>query len=51
MIAFTYMYQLAKFGDLMSYGSKYLLHPASSTNTHHDVTDLVKYGITKNVKT
>ena len=27
------------------------MHPASSTNTHHDVTDLVKHGMVKNTKT
>ena len=39
----AYIYQLTKFGDLVvSCGSKIYseMHPVSSTNTHHDVTDL-----------
>ena len=32
--ALIYIYQLAKFGDLISCG----------TNTHHDITDLVNQG-------
>ena len=27
------------------------MHPVSCTNTHHDITDLVNYGIVKNTKT
>ena len=27
------------------------MHPISCTNTHHDVTDLVSYGIVENTKT
>ena len=26
------------------------MHPVSSTNTHHDVTDLVNHGMAKNTK-
>ena len=33
---------MAKFGDLMSCGSK--MHPVSFTNPHHDIPDLVNHG-------
>ena len=49
IIDLVYMCQLAKFGDLMSCGSK--MHPDSCTNTHHDVTDLINHEIVKNTKT
>ena len=42
----AYIYKLAKFGDFMSCGLKVILKNASShvyTNTHHDITDLVKH--------
>ena len=48
-MALAYIYQLTKFGDLMSCGSKE--HFVSCTNTHHDVTDFVNLGIVKNTKT
>ena len=43
IIPFTYIYQLAKFGDLMSCGSKDIQNCILShvVITHHDVTDLV----------
>ena len=46
LIALANIYQLSKFGDLMS-----CVHPVSCTNTHHDVTDLVNHGMVKNTKT
>ena len=27
------------------------MHPVSCTNSHHDVTDLVNYGMVKNTET
>ena len=27
------------------------MHTVSCTNTHHDVTDLINYGVVKNIKT
>ena len=47
------MYQLAKFGYLMSYGLKDISKnaPCICTNIHHDVTYLVKYCMIKNTKT
>ena len=44
----AYIYQLTKFGYLMSSDSK--MHPVSCTNTH-DLTDLLNHGIAKNTKT
>ena len=42
-----------KFGWLISCGLKdiHKMHPLSCTNTHHDVTNLVKYWMVKNTKT
>ena len=53
VIALAYVYQLAKFGVLMSCGSKYISKnaPLSCTNTDHDVTDLVNHRMFKNTKT
>ena len=53
IIALVYIYQLAQFGDLMSWGSKDILkmHPVSCTNTHHDIIDLVNHGMVKNGET
>ena len=50
IIAFAYIYSLAKFGDLMSCGSKDILkmHPVPCINTHHDVTDLANYEMVTN---
>ena len=52
IITLTYTYQLAKFGDPMSCGSKDIFKnaPVSSNNTIHDVTDLVNHGMVKNKK-
>ena len=52
-IALAYIYQLTKFGGLMSCGSKDILkiHPVLCTNTHHDVTDLVNHERVENTKT
>ena len=49
IIALAYIYQLAKFGDLMSCGLKETLKkaPCLMYNTHHDVTDLVNHGMVK----
>ena len=51
-IALVYSYQLAKFGDFMSFGSKdvFKMHPVSCANTQHGVTDLVNHGMVKNTK-
>ena len=50
IIAFAYIYHLAKFGDLVSFGySK--IDPVLCTNTSHDVTDLANNGMIKNTKT
>ena len=48
----AYIYQLARFGDLMSCGSEdiFKMHPVSCTNTHHDVADLLNHGMVKNTK-
>ena len=46
IIALVYIYQLAKFGDLMSCGSKDIyskMHPVSCSNAYHDVTNLVNH--------
>ena len=53
IIALAYIYQLAKFGDFMSCGSKdiFKVHLISCTNTHRDVIDLVNHGMVKNAKT
>ena len=48
-----YIYQLVKFGNLMSCGSKDKfkhIHPVLCTNTHRDVTDLDNHGMVKNSK-
>ena len=47
IIGHDYIYQLTKFGDLMSCGSKIYLqmHLVSCTNTHHDVIGLVNHGM------
>ena len=44
---------MAKFGDLMSCGSKDILkkHLVPCNNTHHDVTDLANHGMAKNTET
>ena len=46
MIVLVYIYQLAKFGNLMSCGSRNIIkmHPVSCAGTH-DVTDLVNHGM------
>ena len=47
------IYQLTKSGGLMKCGSKYIFKsacPASFTNAHDDVTDMVNYGIIKNTQ-
>ena len=54
MIALVYIYQLTKFGNLMSCGSKDIhskMHPVTCTNTRHDVTDFVNHGMVKYSKT
>ena len=52
-IAHAYIYQLTKFGDLMSRDSTDLfkMHPVSCTNTHRDVTDLVNHVMVNDTKT
>ena len=50
IIALVYIYQLAKFGDFTSCGSKDM-HPVSCTNTRHDVTDSVNHRMIINTKT
>ena len=52
-ISVAYIYQLTKFGGLMSCGSEdiFKMDPVSFTNAHHDVTDLVNHGIVKHVRT
>ena len=42
------LYLLTKFGGLINCGSK--MYPASYTNTHHDVTNLVNHKMVKNTK-
>ena len=45
VIALVNIYQLAKFGEIMSFGSKDIFKNAVLyTNTNHDVTDLVNMG-------
>ena len=51
IIILAYIYQLAKFDDFMTCGSKDILHLISCTNTHCDVTDLVNHEMVKNTKT
>ena len=53
IIALIIIYQLAKFGDLMSCSSKIYskVHTVSCTNTHRDVTGFVNHGMVKNIKT
>ena len=46
-----YIYQLAKFDDLMSCGSKDIFKNAPCTSINLDVTDLVNHGMVKNRKT
>ena len=48
IIALVYIYQLAKFGDLLSCGSKDTFK--KDTNTHHDVTDLLNHRMFKNTQ-
>ena len=46
----AYIYQLTKFGDFMSCGSKDIFKNACyliCTNAHHDVTDLVNHEMLK----
>ena len=50
-IALAYIYQLAKFGVLMSCGSKDIFKNATCPMYHHEVTDLVNHGMVKNTKT
>ena len=52
IFALVYIYELAKYVDLMSCGSKDVFKKASHalTDTHHDVTDLVNRGMVKNTK-
>ena len=54
IINFGYIYQLTKFGDFMSCGSKDVFKnvPCLMYYTHRDVTDSVNHGIMfKNTKT
>ena len=45
------MYQLAEFGGLVVVQKIYSnTHPVLRTNTHHDVRDLLNYGMVKNTK-
>ena len=51
IFALVYIYQLAKFGDLMRCMSKDIFkYRLSYTNTHHDIIILVNYGLVKNRK-
>ena len=50
IIALIYIYQLDKFGDLMSSKDYSEMHPVSCTKIHHDVTDLVNQGMVENTK-
>ena len=54
-VALGYIYQLPKFDDLKSCGSKDIysnLHPASCTNNpHHNIKNLVNHMMVKNTKT
>ena len=49
IILLAYIYQLAKFGDFMIFGSKDIFKNASCL--HRDITDLVNHGMVKNTKT
>ena len=50
-IALPYIYQLTKFGGLISCGSKYIFKNAlSCTITHHNVIDLVNHMMIENTK-
>ena len=51
--ALAYIYQLAKFGDFMSCGSKDIFKnvPCLMYKSHHDVSDLVNHEIVENTKT
>ena len=53
IIALPYIYQLTRFGDFMSCGSKdnSKMHLVSCTNTHRHITDMVNHGMVKNKKT
>ena len=53
IIALAYIYQSAKFGDVISCGSKkYLkIHLAPCTNTHQNITGFVNHGVFKTTKT
>ena len=53
IVTLVYIYQLAKFGYLMSCGLKDISKnaPCSCTNIHHDVTDLVEQCTVKDIKT
>ena len=53
IIVLSYIYQLAMFGGLRVTVRKIYskMHPVSCTNTHHDVTDLIKHGIFENTET
>ena len=50
-IVLAYIYQLTKYGDLMSCGSKDIFKNISYTNSYHDFTDLVNHEMVKNTKT
>ena len=49
IIALVFIYQLANFGDLMSYGSKDIFKYAPCL-FHHDVTDMVNQDMAKDTK-
>ena len=49
IIALVCIYQLAKFRDLLSCGSKDIFKNATCTNSHLDVTDIVNHGVVKNI--
>ena len=53
IITLAHIYQLTKYGDLMSCGSKDIFKnaPYLVTNTHHDFTDFVNPEMVKNTKT
>ena len=52
-IALAYIYQLARYGGLMSCGSKDIFKNAPNLryNSHHDFTDLADEEMVKNTKT
>ena len=52
IISLAYIYQLAKFGDFMSWGSKYVFKnvPCLMYDTHRDVRDSANHGMVKNTK-